>query len=133
MRWWAIGLIVGVLAVVASVFRRSPLPGWVMDASLWETLPVYAAGIFCIGFVCGALACSGKWVYRRLGMAGDALTGAAVAGTALVGMTLLDDPSAWASAFRGDAVVLTMVLAAGAFIGMGAGSSLRRPLLPPDA
>lgn len=44
----------------------------------WREAWIYEAALFALGFVCGVIIWAGRGLYRRFGMAGDALVGVAV-------------------------------------------------------
>lgn len=79
MRWWESGLIGGVVLSGTTAFNAvNAFVGDVDGPTPWVDIFGVVAATFCMGFLCGIIAWSGKGLHRRFGAAGDALVGMAV-------------------------------------------------------
>jgi hypothetical protein len=100
MRWWQFGLFGGVVLSPATAIKvvRAVVRGAAGEAE-WGEAVGFAAAIFGMGFLCGVVVWAGRGLYRRMGMVGDAIVGAAVLIVFVVSCMLLFSPQVFRAEF----------------------------------
>lgn len=130
VRWWMFGLVGGVVLLVATAVKliRAMVAGVTGEAGVAETAG-FAAFLFGMGFVCGVIVWAGRGLYHRIGLAGDALVGAAVMVVFFLACTLVFAPDILAEKFTSSGVwMLALAVALGAFGGAWTGRDVRKQL-----
>jgi hypothetical protein len=96
-------------------------------AAEWGEAAGFAAAIFGMGFLCGVIVWAGRGLYRRFGMAGDALVGLAVMVCFFVSCMLLFEPEMLGAKFSsGGAPMLGLAVVIGLIGGAWVGRDLRK-------
>jgi hypothetical protein len=128
MRWWQFGLFGGVvLSLATAVKALRALAGGALGATTWGEAAAFAAAIFGMGFLSGIIVWAGKGLYRRLGMAGDALVGLAVMVAFFTCCMLLFAPEMLGAKFSsGGAPMFGMAVVLGLIGGAWFGHDLRK-------
>jgi hypothetical protein len=132
-RWWQFGLSGGVALSIATAVNvvRAIVRGSISDAE-WGEAVAFAAAIFGMGFLCGVIVWSGKGLYRRIGMAGDALVGVAVMVAFFLScMLLFAREMLWDKFWIGGAPMLGLAVVLGLGGGAWIGRDLRKEASPP--
>jgi hypothetical protein len=133
MRWWQFGLFGGVVLSLATAVKviRAVVRGAAGEAD-WGEAAWFAAAIFGMGFLCGVIVWAGKGLYRRLGMAGDAIVGSAVMVAFFTSCMLLFEPELLGAKFSSGGVpmlglAVLLGLIGGAWIGRDIRKEAARP------
>jgi hypothetical protein len=127
-RWWQFGLIGGVALSIATAVKvvRAVVRGAAGDAE-WGEAVGFAAAIFGMGFLGGVIVWAGRGLHRRLGMAGDALVGAAVLVVFFACCMLLFEPAMLGANFRnGGLPMFALAVVLGVVGGAWTGRDLRK-------
>ncbi len=133
MRWWQFGLFGGGILWCATAVKvvRAIVRGAAGNTE-WGEAANLSAAIFGMGFLCGVIVWAGRGLYRRLGMAGDAIVGLAVMVAFFIACMLLFEPAMLGSKFWSGAVpMLGMAVVLGLIGGAWIGRDIRRELSPP--
>lgn len=129
-RWWQFGLIGGAVLLVATAVKlvRALAAGATGEGGMGETVG-FAALLFGMGFLCGLVVWAGKGLYNRIGLAGDAIVGAAVLVVFFLACTQMFAPEILAEKFVWSGVLmLGLAVALGAFGGAWTGRDVRKQL-----
>jgi hypothetical protein len=128
MRWWQCGLLGGIVLSLATAFKvvRAIVLGAAGKAE-WGEAVGFALFIFGMGFVCGAIAWAGRGLYRRFGMAGDALVGLVIMVCFFAACMLLAKPELLTQQFlSGGVLMLGFAAVVGLIAGAWTGHGLRK-------
>jgi hypothetical protein len=123
LRWWQYGLVGGTILSLATLIKvvRAVARGAAGEAE-WGEAAGFAAAIFGMGFLCGVVVWAGRGLYRRLGMAGDAIVGLTVMVVFFISCMLLFDPELLTENLSGG----LLMLAFGAVLGLVGGAWIGR-------
>lgn len=130
MRWWMFGLIGGCVLLVATAVKLigALARGVTGDSTVTEAV-TFTAFLFGIGFVCGLVVWAGRHLYRRIGLAGDAIIGVAVLVVFFLACMLAFSPEMLGEKFlSGGLWMLGLAVVAGAIGGAWTGRDVRKQL-----
>jgi hypothetical protein len=128
--WWQFGLMGGVILSLATLvkFVRAVIRGLAGEPEWGEAIG-FAAAIFGMGFVCGLVVWAGRGLHRRIGMAGDALVGAAVMVVFFAACSLLFAPQQLGADFlSAGAPMFGFAVVIGLIVGAWTGRDIRREI-----
>jgi len=134
MRWWQFGLLGGFVLSLATLIKviRAVVRGLAGEAE-WGEAAAFAVAIFAMGFACGVVVWAGKGLYRRLGMAGDAIVGLAVMVVFFLSCMFLFEPALLGARFgSGGAPMLGLAVVLGLIGGAWIGRDVRKELSSPE-
>lgn len=127
-RWWQFGLIGGFALSYATAIKlfRAIRGGTDPDVD-WGELPGFAATLFGMGFLCGVIVWAGRGLYRRIGLAGDAIVGLVVMVVFFISCAVVFEPSWLGDKFStGGAPMFGFAAVLGLILGPWIGRDLRK-------
>jgi hypothetical protein len=128
LHWWQFGLVGGFTLSVATLIKlvRAIARGLAGQPE-WGEAAGFATAVFTMQFVCGVVVWAGRGLYRRFGMAGDAVVGVAVMVVFFVCCMLLFEPELLGDKFSSTGVpMLGLAVVIGLICGPWCGRDLRK-------
>jgi nitrate reductase gamma subunit len=130
MRWWEAGMLGAVVLSIATLFKFVQTVAWrETGEARWAQVLGFAAAIAGISFLCGVIGWAGRGLYRRIGMAGDALVGMVIMTVFFLYCMILFEPEMLWSKFRPNGnLMLGLAMVVGLIAGPLFGRDLRKEL-----